>query len=521
MTRSRIAVLVLVAAALGYQTAGVLVAQQPQAPPAFRANVLLVPVDVRVVDGDGNPVTDLTAADFTLFENGVRQQIAHFSTQAYFEGSPPAPTPRTFFFLLGRGRLNLPAHALDATIAFVRSQLRPEDRVGVLAYLHLVEPTTDHAAVVRLLERYRAQHGAIEDKLTRDHDRGPGAPSWPTLPDTQAAIEALFEGLGLPPAQQFPAGAGGLGSQFNDGISLMRSLEYLGHVEGEKHLVLLIEYRFTHGDWYASRAEAARVSVSTILTGGIQAVRLPSGTFVGTVDPAPTPSAVLDAANARSLAEQTGGQSSFYQNPTTAFDRLARATSFQYLLGYYPIKPPADGEYRDLRVTVNRRGLTLLYRHAYQARPRIDEPLDLRAMFVKSRILYYATMPQTSAPGMVAHANIPMKLSRPVVRADGDTRQITTDVRIDARWVTFTREGDTYSTSLDLAAFVRDTQEKALGEQWGHVDLKVDASGYARLKRDGIHHTFTVNVTGRPSQIVVVVYQYEASRGAWITAKLR
>ena len=35
MTRSRIAVLVLIAAALGSQPAGVLVAQQPQAPPPF------------------------------------------------------------------------------------------------------------------------------------------------------------------------------------------------------------------------------------------------------------------------------------------------------------------------------------------------------------------------------------------------------------------------------------------------------------------------------------------------------
>jgi hypothetical protein len=168
MTRSRIAVLVLIAAALGFQPAGVLVAQQPQAPPAFRANVVLVPVDVRVVDGDGNPVTDLKAADFTVFENGVRQQIAHFSTQAYFEGAPPAQTPRTFFFLLGRGRLNETTKALDALIEFVRSRLLPEDRVGVLAYLHLVEPTTDHTAVVRLLERYRARHEGIEDKLTRD-----------------------------------------------------------------------------------------------------------------------------------------------------------------------------------------------------------------------------------------------------------------------------------------------------------------------------------------------------------------
>ncbi len=66
-----------------------------------------------------------------------------------------------------------------------------------------------------------------------------------------------------------------------------------------------------------------------------------------------------------------------------AFDRLARATSFQYVLGYYPIKPPANREYRELRVTVNRRGVILLYRHAYEARPRIEGPLELRAVFVR------------------------------------------------------------------------------------------------------------------------------------------
>jgi VWFA-related protein len=534
MTRSRVAVLVFIAVALGYQPAGGLAqtvtgagvknhaVQQTPVPPAYRAGVVLVPVDVRVVDADGKPVTDLTAGDFTVFENGVRQQIAHFSTQAYFEGAPPAPTPRTFFFVLGRGRLNEPAKALDAVIEFLRSRLLPENRVGLLAYLHLVEPTTDHAAVVRLLERYRTLHGGIEDKLARDANRGPGAPSWALAPDTQLALQALFDAPGLPTVLRFPGGAGGLEGLFNDSTSTWRTLEYLGQVAGEKHLVLLTEYGLPNGDYFARRAAAARVSLSVIQTGGVRGPRaLTTGRLAGTFDPAPSPNDVLAAMQDRTLAEETGGVASFNQQPDKALDRLASVTSFQYLVGYYPIKPPADGEYRDLRVTVNRRGLTLLYRHAYEARPRVDEPIDVRAMFVKSYMLHLATMPPALAPGIVAHSNIPMKLSRPVVRSEGDARQVTTDVRVDATYVTFTREGDTYSISLDLAAFVRDGHEKVLGEQWARVDLKVDASGYARLKRDGIRHSFTVNVTGRPSQIVVVVYEYEASRGAWATANVR
>ena len=234
MTRSRIALLILVAAALGYQPEAVLaqtvtrsspkdrVGEQNPTPPAFRAGVVLVPVDVRVVDAGGKPVTNLTSANFTIFENGVRHQIAHFSTLSYLDGAPPAPTPRTFFFVLGRGHLNETTKALDALIEFVRSRLLPTDRVGVMAYLHLVELTTDHTGVVRLLERYRAQHDGIEDRLTRDGQRGPGAPWWALGPDTQLAIETLFDAPGLPPVQRFPAGAGGREIAVHDGLSLIR-----------------------------------------------------------------------------------------------------------------------------------------------------------------------------------------------------------------------------------------------------------------------------------------------------------
>jgi VWFA-related protein len=48
---------------------------EPQKPPVFRAQVDLVEVKAFVTDRDGRPVTDLTADDFEVLEDGVRQTI--------------------------------------------------------------------------------------------------------------------------------------------------------------------------------------------------------------------------------------------------------------------------------------------------------------------------------------------------------------------------------------------------------------------------------------------------------------
>ena len=61
---------------------------QPAASAQFRGGVLVVPVDVRVVDRQGNPVTDLKESDFSLLENGQAQQLKHFSV---VDLSVPAP----------------------------------------------------------------------------------------------------------------------------------------------------------------------------------------------------------------------------------------------------------------------------------------------------------------------------------------------------------------------------------------------------------------------------------------------
>ena len=65
-----------VALVVGAAVALVSGAQQPA--PVFRSGIELIEVDAIVTDRNGNPVRDLTAADFEVFEDGRPQTIQTF-----------------------------------------------------------------------------------------------------------------------------------------------------------------------------------------------------------------------------------------------------------------------------------------------------------------------------------------------------------------------------------------------------------------------------------------------------------
>lgn len=68
-------------------SAGVVRLSSQQAPlPTFRAETTHVEVDAVVTTPDGEPVTDLTAADFEVREDGVPQAISTFA----LAGAAPA-----------------------------------------------------------------------------------------------------------------------------------------------------------------------------------------------------------------------------------------------------------------------------------------------------------------------------------------------------------------------------------------------------------------------------------------------
>ena len=68
---------VMTPAAAGAQTRGP--DKRPQEKAVFTVSVDLVQMDVIVTDSDGRHVTDLTAEDFTILQDGHPQEITSFS----------------------------------------------------------------------------------------------------------------------------------------------------------------------------------------------------------------------------------------------------------------------------------------------------------------------------------------------------------------------------------------------------------------------------------------------------------
>jgi hypothetical protein len=181
-------------------------------------------VDVRVVDRAGKPVTDLTARDFQVLENGVRQQLSHFSAQSLasdpsaagarlLRTTDPAPpigsqTHRIFLIVLGRGRLQPPAKGVDGMIHLVRERLLPQDTVAVMAWNRATDFTTDHEQIAQMLERFKKKHEGIES-LLQQHFSGLAAiyGSSDIPAHLQGEIDAVVAGPGTAALRTVTEGA--------------------------------------------------------------------------------------------------------------------------------------------------------------------------------------------------------------------------------------------------------------------------------------------------------------------------
>jgi VWFA-related protein len=191
-------------------------AQIPQ--PTFRTGVVLVPVDVRVLDRDGKPVTGLKQEDFTVLEDGAPQEIRHFSARGLVPTPVPAETKpavrtrsssplqeqsaRIFLIVLGRGRLQYPSRGLDALIHFVRNRLLPQDQVAVLAFNRATDFTTDRLRILQVLERYKRRHEDVEAMFK--HQTSGLAGVYGSLEPSAALqrdIDAIFKGPEGQPAR--------------------------------------------------------------------------------------------------------------------------------------------------------------------------------------------------------------------------------------------------------------------------------------------------------------------------------
>ncbi len=537
--------------------------QAPPQTPAFRTGTTLVPVDVRVLDRNGKPVTDLAEREFVVLENNVRQQIRHFSAQALTaDTAPPAPEPlrrlegpaplgtqtrRIFLIVLGRGRLQPPARGVDGMIHFVRERLLPQDMVAVLAWNRATEFSTDHAQVVELLERFKKQHERIEADMAQ-HFSGlaaiygsreiparlqtaidsvfaaPNAPGLRTVPENAAPdarrvaedqrrmvdavqrAELLAQGLAggrltesvegvLPSEGMSLDDLAAITSQTGQDVGkLTAGIQYLRHLDGEKHLLFLSPSgvflpRAEDDRNLASLAADARVVIDVIHTGGQPAFR------PGFQGPDWRPM------TSQTVAQETGGSYSSLLMAREFADRLDTATRFQYVLGYYPANSTLDGRFRRIAVRVTRPGVTVHFRHGYFATRELPA-IDRRHLLSYSRVTAVA-----SALTDVKDIAITVTATN-VAPAAGQARGVQVQVKIPPDRLTLIEKDGRRTGLIDVAIFCADARERLVGQSWNAVDMAMEPQAFERFKTTGLTYNSRIPVSVEARFVRVVVYDY-------------
>jgi VWFA-related protein len=561
-----------------------LLAQQAQ-PPTIRSRTTLVPVDVRVVDLDGKPVTDLKKEDFTVLENGVRQDVRFFDTHA-LTAEPPRPGPpemrktlntdtvtadsplraqnqRIFLFVFGRGRLQVPDRGLDHAIQFIKERLLPQDRVAVLAYNRATDFTTNRAAIVTTIERFKKAHDRIEADLKQQFSGLQAIYGGTTpQPSVQKEIDEIFHVAGTVNAGRLPASAPTDASQIaadrrNDIDTLQRQevvegrqrpsafdtfemdraermdmtfdeyaeasaqtaqdvgniytgINYLKYLDGEKHLVFVTEGgvflpRLENDYSIAALASDARVVLDTLQTGGLitmnPLVRDPQG--LTRVDPnrlGRMSHEQVDAGQTlRNLAAMTGGTASVYSPTDKALARIDAASRFEYLLAYVPSNMVWDGKFRRISVTVNRKNVRVLFRHGYYARDTYT-PLDRRSFLTYNRIAAAANV-------LEPFADLRVTATADFKPGDGDVR---VNLTLAGDRIKFSESDGRHQASLEIAYFAGNARQAIVGEHWQVVDLDLTEQNYETFKARGLSYTQRVPVKSDPVYVKVIAYDYAA-----------
>ena len=334
-------------------TVGHTQAQAPQ--PTFRTGVSVVNVDVVVSDRSGQPVADLTQADFEILEDGKRQDIEQFRlVQVDGRARPGAPAPRAIRSVadedleLGSAEVRVFVIFLDdyhvtramalrarqRLIPLVKSQFGPNDLIAIMSPLTPVSAlafTRSQDLVVDAIARFE---GRADDLSPRN----PAESAYAYMPPQ--AVRQVRRQVVLGALQALAVKLGSLREGRKSVLYVSEGWRTGPVVKGS-----LLDDVFTA----ANRQNVAFYPID--LRGSVT-----GGRVMRTAD------SVMWL-----LAEETGGRATIGRE---AFEEglveMARDSSAYYLLGY-TARAGNDGKFHEIKVRVRRRDVDVRARKGYWA----------------------------------------------------------------------------------------------------------------------------------------------------------
>jgi VWFA-related protein len=354
----------------------------------LRTNTRLVVTDVVVTDGSGKPVTNLSADDFKILENGHPQRVANFSfhqpaaqVASRTISLPPdvvtnmptytASTMNIILFDSANGDATEHAYARDELLKFL-STSEIHEPLAIFA-LHtdlklLHDFTTDGKALRAAVAAYKPpasfQAGeSIESRASAFSNNGNFHTNQRNIETTLNQLNALAKTLiGYPgrknliwlsesfPLDLFPD----IATQVNMSGQDLRSAETAGGGPSAR------EKMQTAGDFKNYAALVKKVS-DALMNAHVAIYPVDAGGLSRD-----TRLAAQHTMN--DMASWTGGRVFLNRNDIAIGmkDSLDDG-SIYYTLEYYPDNKQWDGQFRSIKVTVDRPGISLHYREGYYA----------------------------------------------------------------------------------------------------------------------------------------------------------
>jgi VWFA-related protein len=201
------------------------------------------------------------------------------------------------------------------------------------------------------------------------------------------------------------------------------------------------------------------------------------------------------------LSTDTGGKAFFDSNDfAPAFAQVQRDSSAYYAIGFHSSNPLRDGRFRKLTIKVNRPDLKLEYRPGYYA------PADFKHSGKEDREHELAEQMASDLPA----TDIAVYLDALYFRLDENRFFVPVSLIVPGSQIPFVKGGDKDKATLDILGTVIDEGKRPIGQARETVKLNLDSAQQARQKN--IQYTTSFNLPPGKYHLKFVVRENQTGR---------
>jgi VWFA-related protein len=475
----------------------------------------------------GELVQGLTQSDFSIFENGKRQEIATFDFQSVDMATPlNEATISGLAAGAGGNKAVVVARPEDLrnhrliVMFFDLTSMQPEDLdrsvKAAREFLTNKMQPADLVALVSLGDTLKVDQDFTSDKKALVNEVGiyNGTEGQGFAGGANANTNQVEDTTGYSPDE----------SEYND-LNTDRELFALRAIA--KSLERITEKKsllyFSGGisrDGIENQASLraainsavrANLAIYSVDTRGLQAISPLGDASTGSLrgSGAFNGAALNNNMNANfasqevmaTLSSDTGGKAFFDSNDfAPAFAQVQRDTSAYYAIGFHSTNPARDGRYRKLTIKMNRPGIKLEYRPGYYA------PADFQHSGREDRERELEEQLTSDLPA----TDVAVYLDALYFRLDENRFFVPVSLIVPGSQIPFVKGGDKDKATLDIIGEVIDEVKRPIGNARETVKLNLDPS--LQVRQRNIQYTTSFNLPPGKYHLKFVVRENQTGR---------